>query len=74
MGVVVALRCAVVGPGRRWLVRVAVLGRTLAWLGRGVVWLQCFFFQRSEHSTETKYDIVPYSTHCLNPELSLFFK
>ena len=43
MGVVVALRCAVVGPGRRWLVRVAVLGRTLASLGRGVVWLQCFF-------------------------------
>ena len=32
MGVVVALRCAVVGPGRRWLVRVAVLGRTLAWV------------------------------------------
>ena len=43
MGVVVALRWAVVGPGRRWLVRVAVLGRTLAWLGRGVLWLQCFF-------------------------------
>ena len=40
MGVVVALRCAVVGPGRRWLVRVAVLGRTLAWLGRGVLGCQ----------------------------------
>ena len=33
-----------------------------------------FFFQRSQHSTETKYDIVPNSAQNLNPELSLFFK
>ena len=41
-------------------------------VGSRRVMVQCFL--SSEHSTETKYDIVPYSEHCLNPELSLFFE
>ena len=48
-----------------------------SWSDTGVVgsrrgMASMFFFHRSEHSTETKDDIVPNSTHCLNPELSYF--
>ena len=73
MGVVVALR-----SGRTRAPFVGERGGSRSDIGvvgsRRVMASMFFLSHKSEHSIETKYDTVPNSTHCLNPELSLFFK